>query len=333
MAASSPSDSWSIEQVGSEDRAVALAMLFANLSPVDQHRLIAESIERMNRQPPETWGLFWARNGHLAASVSMALEMPGRTASFFPSSTQEIAFDVATQRESRKLVAQGLISSIEDLSLRVLQRLNQWLVDRRIAFSQCLLDHPSPELVSLLTRAGYQQLCDLEFMVSLRETWPADYKPTGRMRCAHASKYAASELARLVEATYQGSLDCPAMDGWRTIEDCLAGYAATGDSATDRWWVIETDDGPCGVLLTTEHRATRQWELMYVALLPNVRGRGLAREALEYLHHEARTSDADSVYLSVDASNVPAIRIYDLLGYQHLATRTIFAKRVEFLSK
>jgi GNAT superfamily N-acetyltransferase len=333
MASASLSADWTVEQVRLEARAIALAILFAKLSAVDQHRLIAESIHRMDRQPPETWGLFWARNGDLAGSVAMAIEMPGRTASFFPPPCYPMAYDVAKHRDSRTLVALGPISLADDLPLRVVQRLDQWLIDQRIAFSQCLLEQPSPELASLLMRAGYQRLCDLELMVSLRETWPDDYTSAARLQFAPAAKYDASKLAEIVEATYAGSLDCPAMDGWRTIEDCLSGYAATGDSATDHWWVIESDNVPCGVVLATEHRATRQWELMYVALVPQFRGRGLARHALEFLHSQARDAGADSIYLSVDANNAPAIRIYTTLSYQHLAQRTIFAKRIVLSGK
>lgn len=131
-------------------------------------------------------------------------------------------------------------------------------------------------------------------------------------------------FAALVEASYAGTLDCPAMEGWRSIHDTLAGYAATGNSRTRYWWTIETHEGAAGVLLVAEHAATRQWELVYMGLIPTARGRGLARHALRFLQEQSR--DVDSVYLAVDGANDPAIRLYASVGFFELARRTAFAK-------
>jgi ribosomal protein S18 acetylase RimI-like enzyme len=52
-----------------------------------------------------------------------------------------------------------------------------------------------------------------------------------------------------------------------------------------------------------------------LALRPDVRGTGLARCMMEFLHAAARQRGSTSVRLTVEPDNVAARRLYDRLGY------------------
>lgn len=52
-----------------------------------------------------------------------------------------------------------------------------------------------------------------------------------------------------------------------------------------------------------------------IALDPSVRGRGLSRQLMDFLHDTAKKRGATKVRLKVDAQNRPAIELYRSLGY------------------
>jgi ribosomal protein S18 acetylase RimI-like enzyme len=66
----------------------------------------------------------------------------------------------------------------------------------------------------------------------------------------------------------------------------------------------------------------RGWDEMFVvprlglAVHPEWQGRGIGRQTMNYLHHEARLRRAPSVRLSVDPANHSAIQLYRSFGYQ-----------------
>lgn len=53
-----------------------------------------------------------------------------------------------------------------------------------------------------------------------------------------------------------------------------------------------------------------------ICLHPDIRGSGLARPLMEYLHREAWRRGADRIRLTVDPSNEPACRLFRSLGYE-----------------
>jgi GNAT superfamily N-acetyltransferase len=62
------------------------------------------------------------------------------------------------------------------------------------------------------------------------------------------------------------------------------------------------------------------FEVAKMAVTPVWRGRGLGRRLLEYVIDRARQLRARRLYLETNSRLLPAIRLYESLGFQHLPT-------------
>ena len=79
-------------------------------------------------------------------------------------------------------------------------------------------------------------------------------------------------------------------------------------------------------MLVTPHIDLNQWELTYMAVLPEFRGKGLGRQMLAELTHFARKQNIDQIILAVDAANHPAKSIYDEAGFAEWTRRWAYLK-------
>jgi ribosomal-protein-alanine N-acetyltransferase len=81
----------------------------------------------------------------------------------------------------------------------------------------------------------------------------------------------------------------------------------------------EAEGHPIGFLVAQS--GGPEWELENIAVLPEFRCRGVGRQLLAALLTHARALGAERIFLEVRASNQPAIRFYNLSGFQQLASR------------
>ncbi len=189
---------------------------------------------------------------------------------------------------------------------------------------QCLLEPDAALEVEVLRQAGFRRLARLDFLsreLSLAaglsgtvEAGPAlswvPYGPT-----VHA------QFARTVMETYQGTLDCPGLNGLRTIEDILAGHkaAAVHDPA---WWRLLVCDGPpVGCVLLGEVPFRRALELIYMGVVPGARRGGIGATLLREAVRLGRATRLERITLAVDAANTPARRLYERFGFEPCASR------------
>lgn len=93
----------------------------------------------------------------------------------------------------------------------------------------------------------------------------------------------------------------------------------TDEVESDRHVVLVTDDltGYGAISLAADMA-----DLDRIAVLPDARGRGLARALLTALIDSARDLGADRMLLEVAADNAAAIGLYDSFGFDVIATRT-----------
>ena len=111
------------------------------------------------------------------------------------------------------------------------------------------------------------------------------------------------------------SLDCPHIEPARGIDDVLAGYRATGVFDPARWLIVGHQGNDVGCVLLADHPQLDQWELIYMGVVPEARGRrfglGIARHA-QWL---ARQAGRERLTLAVDAANSPALDVYAAAGF------------------
>ena len=202
-----------------------------------------------------------------------------------------------------------------------------WLRGHGARLAQCLLPDDEFGLAAPLLRNGFDHTTGLLFLrhdLSQTATWLG-----GNDRLVFATYDAADPWAfhAALSASYEGTLDCPEVNGLRTIEEVIAGHQAQGRYDPSTWWLAWLDGAPVGVLLLVEAEP-HQWEIVYVGVVPEARGRGVAVGLMYQALCHLRRADADGVMLSVDDRNTPARRLYQRLGFEAYDHREVVMVRL-----
>jgi len=82
-------------------------------------------------------------------------------------------------------------------------------------------------------------------------------------------------------------------------------------------FVWEEEGKMVGVLLYERHGTTKSWRISTVGVLPEYRGRGIARQLLTRLLEVLREQGAEQAALGVIDRNIPAYSLYTSLGFDH----------------
>lgn len=128
-------------------------------------------------------------------------------------------------------------------------------------------------------------------------------------------------LAETLQRTYEGSLDCPTLNGLRHVEDIIAGHKSAG-VFNPGWWKLLCRGGKCiGLVLLCGVPQTTTMELVYLGLAPEARGQGLGDVLMRLAVDVAVQAGCDQLTLAVDSGNSPALGLYHRHGLRHVGTR------------
>lgn len=94
---------------------------------------------------------------------------------------------------------------------------------------------------------------------------------------------------------------------WPPLRDMLRGF------------IWEEDGQPVGVTNVVRSGATDQWLIGNVSVLPEYRRRGIARELVHACVAFARERGARQITLEVVDGNVPAVALYESLGFERFS--------------
>lgn len=193
---------------------------------------------------------------------------------------------------------------------------------------QALIDPEDKPAVAAIAAEGFHHAADLLYLVWRCELPVANGTNDDLAWIAYRPEFH-HRLAAVVERTYVDSRDCPQLDGVRAIDDVLAGYRATGDFAPDRWLIAVQDGEDVGCLLLADHAADDQWELVYLGVTPEVRGRGLGLAITRHAQRLTASAGRSRLVLAVDAANAPALEIYAAAGFEPCVRRAIYLRHFD----
>jgi len=142
-----------------------------------------------------------------------------------------------------------------------------------------------------------------------------------------------SRLIHLLERTYVGTLDCPRIDGLRKTADVVAGYRSVGEFHPELWQIVRHGGDDVGCLLVNLHPDVNHAEIVYLGLIPEVRGRGWGLLLTRRAQQLARERHCERVVLAVDAANEPAARLYADAGFSQFDRRAIWIRSLSETSK
>jgi len=188
-----------------------------------------------------------------------------------------------------------------------------------------------------LTRAGFAKLADLLYLACPRAKFLSDrppgeliFEPLSESSCRTIGQKALARLAAIIERTYEKSLDCPAIQGLRSIQDVIAGYRGAGQFDPSRWFFVRHPQWATdvGCLLLTGHPRDAQAELVYMGVSPEGRRKGWGRKMVRYAQWQAGRMAFGGVLtkelmLAVDAANSPAVSIYRQAGFEIRCQRSV----------
>lgn len=122
---------------------------------------------------------------------------------------------------------------------------------------------------------------------------------------------------QLVEATYTDTLDVPILNGVRSIEQTLRGYAVGQSNPNFPWWSIHIDEAPIGCLILSS-LSERDCELTYLGLISSARGRRYSPEIMDFVSQWMLDQGKSRIVLAVDEKNAPALHLYRSFGFEQI---------------
>jgi ribosomal protein S18 acetylase RimI-like enzyme len=290
-----------------EELAAAFRLAFQHLGEPERDGRVARALDLLQQRELDPEGIFVLGNGAKITAVLVCLIVPGASALVWP--PQSVADSWQHRREDA-----------------LLTHAFPWLRQRGVKLAQALLSPDEVPLANSLKRNGFVHVTHLWYLRHEQDVPISQLDLPSRLTFLPYSETDAILFRDVLERTYEGSLDCPEVTGVRTMDEVLTGHRAQGRFDPDRWWLAMERGRPVGVLLVAEMPETGNWEVAYVGVIPEARGRKFGREMMLKALFEARAESIPWVTLSVDGRNRPAWQLYRDLGF------TVYDRREVFLA-
>jgi len=282
-------------------RGDALALIFRHLPPEEGTTHFAAAEEALASRPEASRLVVIRRDNRVAAAAWGQLQ-PGRAALLW---IPRVADAEAPDAE------------------RLLVDLRQWARRNGAVLAQLLLDRTTPSERRLLRAAGFSHLADLAYLGCTADEFPPG-EPLGPLSFEPYDAAQHHRLERAVAQTYQGTCDCPELNGLQRIEDVLEGYRASGQFRPEHWLLARHAGQDVGCLLLADHPDHENMELVYMGVAPAWRGRAFGVEIVRRAMWMASRMRRERFILAVDTRNTPAISVYVALGLRQWQRRVVY---------
>ena len=271
-----------------------LELLANNWPPAERQSQAATLIAGLHSGKDGEFVILEARRAGQLVGAALAQALPGRAAVVW---------------------APQLVGGEEkEIGLLLLAELQRRLAAAEIHVAQSLVIAENAAEAELFQTAGYQLVGELVYMACEAARFPR-LPPAITLTTEAYTRADDARLARIIDATYERTLDCPLVNGLRETSDVLDGYRAVGQPRPDLWQFLRQESEDVGCLLLAAHAAQRQWELVYLGLAPAARGRGLGLALTQLALWMAGREGAQRMVLAVDSANRPALDLYQTAGF------------------
>lgn len=198
-----------------------------------------------------------------------------------------------------------------------------WLRQRGAKLAQAFLYPDEAPLGEPLLRNGFHRVTRLLYLRRpADDTSPADTRT--KLTCQTYREADSALFRRTLLRSYEQTLDCPELNGVRTVEEIVEGHKAQGAFDPDRWCVALLDGRPVGVLIVNPMPELDGWDLAYLGVVPEARGCGIGLALTTRVLAEARAAGTSQLMLAVDARNLPARHLYARLGFEFYDERDVY---------
>jgi mycothiol synthase len=293
------------EQARPEELTSAFQLLFQHVSAAERPGRVANALRLVRQGEFSPAGVWVVRQEHELIGALVCLPVAGASALIWP---PQVRRGAATR-------------SIEDL---LLQSATTWVRGSGAKLGQTLLAQDERHLSASLERNGFQHVTRLWYLrhgLCLEARWFALRKELHFETYERCDREA---FHQTLLSSYEDSQDCPEVNGIRELPEILEGHRAQGNYNPRHWWLVREQDRPVGVLLLAEIPDWQGWDLSYLGVVPEARGRGIGRALAEQALRQARAGGAGQLSLAVDNRNRIAWNLYRGLNFEPFDQREVY---------
>jgi mycothiol synthase len=278
----------SLESLPSDDWTAALQLALARVPEAHRPERVLHCLRLLETGYLDPRGIFVARHNRDIVGVQVCVRLAGASCLFW--------LPASGDRGADQLVEAGLA----------------WARSIGCKLAQSLANPEEARFAEPLKRCGFAKVTRLHQLVRPLGNLPA---AATRLRFETYRPSLHADFAVTLERTYEGTLDCPELNGRRSADEILAGHRGQGTFHPNFWWLAYDGATPVGVLLLIEMLDGVTWELAYLGIVPAYRRHGLGRALTLHALHALRDQPATRMLLCVDERNTPARKLYRSLGF------------------
>ncbi|MCU0959385.1 MAG: GNAT family N-acetyltransferase [Pirellulaceae bacterium] len=208
---------------------------------------------------------------------------------------------------------------------RLQAAVDAYLDSQHVDLIQAAISAQADQDSQRLVAAGYRYLATLLYLACNRDQFPQQ-TPKTEAELVSVDAHARDRWEQLVARTYADTLDCEQLGSLRCMSDVIEGYRATGVYRAAWWLILRYQQADVGCLLLADHPEYQQAELMYVGLVPEVRGRGWGAQVTRYAQWLVAHARRERIVLAVDMRNWPARNMYAQTGFFAWDQRCVYVR-------
>jgi ribosomal protein S18 acetylase RimI-like enzyme len=286
--------------------AEALALVLSDVAP-GQRREIAGRLLDVD-DPTELSGepLYVALRKDRLCGAAWGQRQPGDIAVYWPPQLAPGESD-----ETAILLTQAVVGALDNTTIEL---------------TQTLLPSRGAPTARVLKATGFSHLADLLYMYCEAERFPTETPDFPELQFVRYNASRRSRLMKIIARSYEQTLDCVPLNGIRTVDNVITGYQNTGVFRPENWLLVRGRNRDAGVLLLAAHPKAGHWELVYMGLAPEARGRGWGRQITRYAQWLARQAGVARIVVAVDSANAPALKMYRTAGFEVWDRRTVYVR-------
>lgn len=344
-------DDWSLRPVSRMELPAALDRLYQLRSDDERLQAVAAALAGADSGEQDFSGMVAVYRGQQPVLYVLTVLQTDGTLLVWPPAR-------ATTDSLRDSPQSTTTTGVTDES-RALRCVRDWMLARarapEVRMIQALIEDPATEVagdsadsvtdlsldaqvaanqsaIAAFTDWGLEKIAHLEYLIRplsghLADDLSANLGASGRLEVElYDDSLNSLRFAEVIEASYVGSLDCPAIMGRRKGVEALASHRLSGEFTPTGWALFHDQAVTVGVCLVNDHPEHNGSELVYLGIVPEHRGRGLGAELVGWAIAGATNRGRSWILVAVDSTNLYAKALYDRFHFTVLARRQVWAR-------